>query len=49
MPLKVLQSNHRVAEVQFICDNCGKQVRTSLITREELEASKEHKSNLLPM
>jgi hypothetical protein len=40
VPIKVLQSNDRVAEVQFICDCCGKLVRTSVITREEAEAKR---------
>ncbi|MGA3111085.1 MAG: hypothetical protein ABSE15_03535 [Candidatus Bathyarchaeia archaeon] len=35
MPIKILQSNDRVAEVQFICDTCGKIVRTSVIRSEE--------------
>jgi hypothetical protein len=43
MPVKILQSNHRIAEVQFICDFCGKLVRTSLITKEEVEAQKNKK------
>gem|GEM_PF-809374 len=43
MPLKVLQSDDRVAEVQFVCDSCGKLVRTSLIARKELESQKNAK------
>jgi hypothetical protein len=43
LPLKIIQNNKRVAEVQFVCDSCGKLVRTSLITREEAEAQKEIK------
>ncbi len=43
VPIKVLQSNDRVAEVQFICDCCGKLVRTSVISREEAEAEKDKK------
>ncbi len=43
MPIKVLQSNDRVAEVQFICDYCGKIVRTSVITRKEAETEKDAK------
>ena len=43
MPIKVLESNDRVAEVQFVCDNCGKLVRTSLISCEEAEAQKTKK------
>ena len=42
-PLKILESNNRVAEVQFLCDKCGKLVRTSLITCEEAEAQKTKK------
>jgi hypothetical protein len=37
LPVKVVQSNERVAEVQFVCDCCGKLVRTSLISKEEAE------------
>ncbi|HYA77423.1 MAG TPA: hypothetical protein VEF91_01780 [Verrucomicrobiae bacterium] len=43
MPISVLQSNDRVAEVKFICDYCGKLVRTSVITRQEAEAKKDTK------
>ena len=38
MPIKVVQSNQRVSEVQFICDSCGKLVRTSLVANKEAEA-----------
>jgi len=38
VPLKILQSNDRVAEVQFICDCCGKLMRTSVITKKEADA-----------
>jgi len=41
--IKVLQFNDRVAEVQFICDCCGKLVRTSVVTKEEAEAKKSTK------
>jgi len=34
----VLQRAERVAEVQFICDNCGKLVRTSLVPTKEIQA-----------
>ncbi len=40
MTIKVIQYNARVAEVQFICDSCDKQVMTSLIHRREVEALK---------
>jgi hypothetical protein len=40
LPLKILQNNERVAEVQFVCDSCGKQVKTSLIPRKDLDALK---------
>jgi thymidine kinase len=43
VPLKILQSSDRVAEVQFICDYCGKIVRTSVMTKEETEAKKDTK------
>ena len=36
LPIKILHSNDRVAEVQYICDNCGKQLRTSLVPNTEL-------------
>jgi hypothetical protein len=32
-----MENNQRVAEVQFICDSCGKLVRTSLVTKNELK------------
>ena len=38
LPLKILQSNERIAEAQFVCDYCGKLVRTSMISRKEAEA-----------
>ena len=37
LPIKVLQSNDRVAEVQFVCDCCSKIVNTSLIAKNEIE------------
>ncbi len=40
MTVKVIQSNERVAEVQFLCDCCGVLVRTSLISLSEVEALK---------
>lgn len=43
MVIKVLQSNDRVAEVQFICDCCGKLVSTSVVTRQEAEDKKDTK------
>ncbi|MGD6853276.1 MAG: hypothetical protein ACQCN6_14555 [Candidatus Bathyarchaeia archaeon] len=38
MPAKIIQYNDRVAEVQFVCDACGKLVRTSLIPKTEAVA-----------
>jgi hypothetical protein len=43
LTIKIVQSNERVAEVQFVCDCCGKLIRTCLITREEAEAQKNTK------
>ena len=37
MPVRVLQNNGRVAEVQFVCDDCGKIVRTSLLAASEVQ------------
>jgi len=44
LTIKIVQSNERVAEVQFVCDYCGKLVKTCLITREEAEAQKNTKT-----
>jgi hypothetical protein len=38
LPIKIIQSNQRIAEAQFICDTCGKIVKTSLVPKEELDA-----------
>ncbi|MGA2386790.1 MAG: hypothetical protein ABSG33_09680 [Candidatus Bathyarchaeia archaeon] len=38
MPIKILQCNDRVAEVQFICDDCGKLMRTCVVPAEEAKA-----------
>jgi len=43
LPIKVLQSNNRVAEVQLICDCCGKIVRNGLIAKEEADPKKKTK------
>lgn len=40
MPFKIIQYNTRVAEVQFICDSCGKLIRTSLISEAEVKELK---------
>ena len=40
MPLKILQNNERIAEVQFVCDSCGKLVKTSMIPKTDLDALK---------
>jgi len=40
LPLKILQNNERVAEVQFVCDSCGELAKTSMIPRKDLEALK---------
>jgi hypothetical protein len=37
MPVKIVQSNSKVAEVQYICDECSKLVKTSLVPKKELE------------
>jgi hypothetical protein len=37
MPVRIIQSNDRVAEAQFICDSCGKHIKTSLISKQEAE------------
>ena len=37
MPVRIIQSNDRVAEAQFICDSCGKHIKTSLIPKQEAE------------
>ncbi len=37
----MLQLNDRVAEVQYICDSCGKLTRTSIISRDEFQAQKD--------
>jgi hypothetical protein len=37
MPIRVIQYNERVAEVQFVCDYCSRLVKTSLIPRREVE------------
>jgi hypothetical protein len=44
LPIKIVQCNERVAEVQLFCDCCGKLIRTCLITREEAEAQKNTKT-----
>ncbi len=41
LPLRIIQSNDRIAEVQFICDFCGKLTKTSLIPKGEVDAQKE--------
>jgi hypothetical protein len=40
LPIKILQNNKRVAETQFICDICGKLIRTCVIPQSDLEAEK---------
>jgi uncharacterized CHY-type Zn-finger protein len=37
MPIRIIQSNDRVAEAQFACDACGKHIKTSLIPKQEIE------------
>ncbi|MCW3995836.1 MAG: hypothetical protein NWE98_06775 [Candidatus Bathyarchaeota archaeon] len=37
MPIKIVEYNERVAEVQYICDLCGKIVRTSIVPKQETE------------
>ena len=43
LPKKILENNERVAEVQFICDSCGKLVRTSLVTKNDLNTQNNKK------
>jgi hypothetical protein len=43
LPVKILEANDRVAEVQLICDCCGKIVRTSLIAKNEVAAAESKK------
>jgi hypothetical protein len=43
MPIKIVQSNTKVAEVQYICDNCSRLVKTCLIPKKEAENLKEVK------
>ena len=43
LPIKILQSNDRVAEVQTSCDYCGKLIKTSMISMDELETRKNSK------
>ncbi|MCW3999585.1 MAG: hypothetical protein NWE93_05050 [Candidatus Bathyarchaeota archaeon] len=35
MPIKIVQSNDRVAEVQYFCDKCNRLVRTSIIPNQQ--------------
>jgi hypothetical protein len=37
LPIKIIQSNSKVAEVQFICDKCGQPIHTSLVPKKEVE------------
>jgi len=40
LPIKIIQYNERVAEVQFVCDYCSSLVKTSLIPSREVEGLK---------
>ena len=40
MPIKILQNNDRVAEVQFICDFYGKLIRTCVVPQSDFKAEK---------
>jgi hypothetical protein len=40
LPLRIIQSNDRISEVQFICDYCEKIIKTSLISKDEVDAQK---------
>jgi hypothetical protein len=40
MPIVIVQQNEKVAEVKFICDCCGKLIKTSVIPKKELEEQK---------
>lgn len=43
MTIKIIQNNERIAEVQFYCDYCGKLIRSSIISKAEVEAQKNKK------
>jgi hypothetical protein len=40
MPIVIVQQNEKVAEVKFICDCCGKLIKTSVIPQKEVDAQK---------
>ncbi|MGE5555073.1 MAG: hypothetical protein ACM3UY_02235 [Methanocella sp.] len=40
MPIRIIQSNDRAAEVQYVCDHCGKPIKTSVISKKEAEQQK---------
>jgi hypothetical protein len=40
MPIVIVQQNEKVVEAKFICDVCGKLIKTSLITKKEAETQK---------
>ncbi len=44
MPAEVIQSNGHVAEVRFICDNCGRLIGTRLMLETQVEAKKNTKT-----
>jgi DNA-directed RNA polymerase subunit RPC12/RpoP len=43
LPVNIIQCNERVAEVQYVCDSCGKLIRTSLISKKDADAYKDEK------
>lgn len=49
MPIRIIQSNERAAEVQYICDHCGKPFKTSVVSRKEVDQQKKQTSILLAM
>jgi DNA-directed RNA polymerase subunit RPC12/RpoP len=43
LPINIIQCNERVAEVQYICDCCGKLIQTSLISKKDADDYKGRK------
>jgi len=43
LPIKIIQSNERAAEVRFVCDVCGQHIHTSVIPRDEVEDKRDIK------
>jgi hypothetical protein len=40
LPIEITQSNDKVAEARFICDGCGKLIKTSMISKKEADTQK---------